>query len=176
MPDADKFAVLIGEEALRRRVIELGSQISKDYQNTPLTLIALLNGSIFFLTDLIRALDIRDLHIECWRISSYCDTYSTGKVTGLEHCRAEVHQRHVLIVDDIYDTGLTLSHVQEHVRTLQPLSIKTCVLLEKKTKHQVLIPVEYVGFTIPDEFVVGYGLDYNGRYRELPDIRIFRSN
>ncbi len=168
------FPILIQAESLQKRIRELSRQISHDYHEKPLTLIALLNGSIFFLTDLIRSLEISDLHIECWRVSSYADTHSTGSLLGLEHSKADVRDRHVLILDDIYDTGLTLSHVHRHIQQFSPLSMRTCVLLEKKTKHQVIVPVEYVGFSIQDEFVVGYGLDYNGRYRELPDIRIFQ--
>jgi hypoxanthine phosphoribosyltransferase len=170
--ESSSFPILIRAEAIQKRIAELSLQISHDYQQKPLTLIALLNGSIFFLTDLIRSLKIPDLHIECWRISSYSSTHSTGILHGLEHCKAEVHNRHVLIIDDIYDTGLTLSHVHRHVQQLSPLSIRTCVLLEKKLKHQVIVPVEYIGFQIQDVFVVGYGLDYNSRYRELPDIHI----
>jgi hypoxanthine phosphoribosyltransferase len=174
MAQRSSFPVLIDAQAIQKRITELGQQINQDYRDKPLTLIALLNGSIFFLTDLIRSLDIANLHIECWRVSSYADTQSTGSLSGLEHCKADLQGRHVLVVDDIYDTGLTLSHVHSHILQFSPQSLRTCVLLEKKMKHKITIPVEYVGFQIQDAFVIGYGLDYNGRYRELPDIRIFQ--
>ncbi|MDE1170725.1 MAG: phosphoribosyltransferase family protein [Verrucomicrobium sp.] len=161
---------LLSSPVLRRRVAELGKDISRRYQDKPLTVIGLMNGSIFFLVDLVRRLPI-ETQVECWRVQSYAGRASSGVLKGLEHCQAELKGRHAIIVDDILDTGLTLDAVQQHVRDLGAESVEICVLLRKKRRRTVKIRPRWVGFDIPDRFVVGYGLDDDGKYRGLNSIR-----
>jgi hypoxanthine phosphoribosyltransferase len=132
-----------------------------------------MNGSIFFLTDLLRGIKV-PTRLETCRLQSYHGTASSGKVLGLEQLRGDFHGRDVLVVDDIVDTGLTLSALISAVRELKPRSVKVAVLLSKKVRRKANVRVHYVGFEIPDEFVIGYGLDYEGKYRSLPSIHIYQ--
>ncbi len=157
--------------AIRRRVDELGFLISRDYTGKRITIVALLDGTIVFLADLMRAID-HPLQIGLLKVSSY----GAGTVSGeLEVRRApslNLKGRDVLIVDDILDTGRTLHAVQALVREQRPRSLRTCVLLNKPARRTVKIKPDYVGFVIPDAFVVGYGMDYAGHFRQLPFIGI----
>lgn len=171
--DADEgFAkVLISAEAIQLRVAEIAESIERDYQGGVLCMVALLTGAFVFAADLVRRLPLR-LAIEFIRVSSYVGTRSTGKVVISDEVASGVAGRDVLLVDDILDTGLTLSAVRRRLLDAGARSVRTCVLLAKKKRRDVELVPDYCGFEIEDEFVVGYGLDYNGRYRNLPDIAV----
>ena len=155
---------------IRRRVRTLAASIHKTYRNRPLTIVALLKGSVFFVVDLLRHLD-PDTEVELWNISSYQGTRSTGKIRGLHHCRGNFVGRDILLIDDILDSGLTLDHTRAHAKKLGARTVQICVLLSKKRKRVHAVKARWVGFSIKDEFVVGYGLDLDQRYRALPSIR-----
>ena len=156
---------------IRRRVQTLAASIHKTYRNRPLTIVALLKGSVFFVVDLLRQLD-PDTEVEFWNISSYQGTRSTGKIRGLHHCRGNFVGRDILLIDDILDSGLTLDRTRAHAKKLGARTVQICVLLSKKRKRVHAVKARWVGFSIKDEFVVGYGLDLDQRYRALPSIRI----
>jgi hypoxanthine phosphoribosyltransferase len=162
--------VLISTRRLATRVRALGLEISRAYRGRPLTVLGLMNGSIFFMVDLLRRLP-PGIEVECWRVASYQGTRSTGKLRGLAQCTGQFRGRDVLIIDDIHDTGLTLEQVRRRVRQLGARSVKTCVLLEKDRPSRKT-HADWAGFRIPDRFVIGYGLDLDQRYRSLPMIRV----
>jgi len=155
---------------IRRRVRTLAASIHKTYSNRPLTIVALLKGSVFFVVDLLRHLD-PGTEVEFWNISSYQGTRSTGKIRGLHHCRGNFVGRDILLIDDILDSGLTLDRTRAHAKKLGARTVQICVLLSKKRKRAHAVKARWVGFSIKDEFVVGYGLDLDQRYRALPTIR-----
>ena len=161
---------LISSRRIQKRIKELAEEINHYYKRKPLTIIALLHGSIFFLTDLVRYLP-HQVQIECWNLSSYEGIQSSGKIKGLEFHRNDYRKRHVLLIDDILDTGLTLTKTVAHIEKLGAKNIKTCVLLVKKVERIYSITPDWYGFEIPNKFVVGYGLDLNHQYRPLPMIR-----
>lgn len=165
---------LLSATQLRKRVKELGKEITAYYKDKPLTVVGLMNGSLFFLVDLMRELPI-DTQIECWKISSYKGDKSSGKVEGLQSCTGDFHGREVLIMDDILDTGLTLHEVCLRLQELGARRIKICVLLKKRKKREVSVKADWYGFEIGSEFVIGYGLDLDQRYRSLPMIRVLES-
>jgi hypoxanthine phosphoribosyltransferase len=148
----------------------MGRAITKHYAGERPLFLGIMNGALFFLADLLRAVDL-DYEISCVRLASYAGTKSTGKVRGLEAMGDSFKGRHVVIVDDIFDTGHTLTSLVTRLRELGADDVKICVLLRKK-KQQIPVKVDWIGFKIPDEFVVGYGLDYNGRHRGLRQIRV----
>jgi len=155
---------------IRRRVLTLAASIHKTYRNRPLPIVALLQGSVFFVVDLLRHLD-PDTEVEFWNISSYQGTRSTGKIRGLHHCRGNFVGRDILLIDDILDSGLTLDRTRAHAKKLGARTVQICVLLSKKRRRAHAVKARWVGFSIKDEFVVGYGLDLDQRYRALPSIR-----
>ena len=159
---------------IRKRVRSLALSIRKAYRNRPLTIVALLKGSVFFVVDLLRNLP-PDTEVEFWNISSYEGTRSTGKIRGLKHCRGDFRGRDILLIDDILDSGLTLDRTRHHARKLGARSVSICVLLSKKRRRVRPVQARWVGFSIKDEFVVGYGLDLDQRYRALPSIRTLSS-
>jgi hypoxanthine phosphoribosyltransferase len=164
--------VLLDETTILSRLDSLAGQITRDYRGKDLMVVAILNGSIIFSADLLRRIPL-PLQIDGWRVSSYAGTESTGQITFGQTAVADLRGRHLLILDDILDTGLTLSAVRDHLQnTSGALSIKTCVLLRKQVKRIHEIEADYVGFDIPNEFVIGYGLDYNEKYRNLPYVGI----
>lgn len=164
--------VLLDETTIHARIKTLAAEITEDYRGRDLTVVAILNGSIIFSADLLRRIPL-PLKIDGWRASSYAGTESTGQITIGQASVAELRGRHILLLDDILDTGLTLSAVKAHlVSTSEALSVKTCVLLRKDVPREHAVEADYVGFDIPNEFVVGYGLDYNEKYRNLPYIGI----
>jgi hypoxanthine phosphoribosyltransferase len=163
--------VLISQARIAARVQALGRAITRHYRGRRPVFLGVMNGALFFLADLVRAVDL-DTEISCVRLASYAGTKSTGRVRGLDGLRGSVRGRDVLIVDDILDTGRTLSALAAKLKTLGAADVKICVLLEKRRKHEIPIRADWVGFSIKDEFVVGYGLDYEGRYRGLREIRI----
>ena len=172
----DEVEVLLSEEQLSTRIRELGQQISSDYEGKALLVVGVLKGSAIFLADLIRSIDL-PLDYDFVAISSYgADTRSTGVVRLVKDLDASIEGRHVLIVEDIVDTGWTLrlSYITENIRARGAASVKVCALLDKPCRRQVDIGIDYRGFEIDDVFVVGYGLDFNGRYRNLPYVGVVR--
>jgi hypoxanthine phosphoribosyltransferase len=164
--------VLVEEQALQERIAELGTQISADYTGKDLVLVGVLKGAVFFIADLMRKLDI-PCEIDFMAISSYgAGTDSSGVVRILKDLDANIAGRHVIVVEDIIDSGLTLSYLLRTLRARRPGSLEICALLTKPERREIDVPVRYVGFEIPNEFVIGYGLDYAERYRNLPYIGV----
>lgn len=167
--DEEKIEVLLSEDRIQRRIRELGEEITRDYEGAPILLVGILKGSAIFLADLIRAIDL-PLDYDFVAISSYgADTRSSGVVRLLKDLDASIEGRHILIVEDIVDTGWTLrlSYLAENMKARKAASVKVCALLDKPSRRQVDVGVDYCGFVIEDVYVVGYGLDHNGRYRNL---------
>ena len=159
---------LLTQEVIKKRVQELGKEIDQHYRDREIIIITLLDGAIVFTADLIRNLAI-PLRLDCLRVSSYGN--STDPETApriLSSLKSDVRDKHVLLVDDILDTGNTLQSVLDEVSSKQPASVHSCVFLDKPERRENGFKADWVGFSIPDEFVVGYGLDYAGRYRQLP--------
>jgi hypoxanthine phosphoribosyltransferase len=170
----DVEEVLIPEEALSARVRELGRSISEDYEGKQPLLVGILTGAVFFVSDLMRAITI-PVHLDFMATSSYGrGTESTGVVRILKDLNESIEGRHVLIVDDIVDTGLTMDYLLTTLRARYPASLSVCVLLDKYERRRREVPLRYVGFRIPNKFVVGYGLDYAGLYRNLPFICVLK--
>jgi hypoxanthine phosphoribosyltransferase len=167
------YETLIDEQQLQARIRELGRQISRDYAGQDLLLLCILKGGVLFLTDLMRQLSIPH-EIDFLAVSSYGKEVreSTGVVRILKDLDEPIAGRSVLIVEDIVDTGHTLDYITNILRARQPASLKICTLLDKVERRQVAIPVDYVGFTIPDKFVFGYGLDLDEKLRNLPFIGV----
>jgi hypoxanthine phosphoribosyltransferase len=164
--------VLIDEESLRRRIAELGEEISVDYQGRDLLLIGVLKGAVFFLSDLMRGLTV-PCEIDFMAISSYGDsTDSSGVVRILKDLDINIEGRDVLVVEDIIDSGLTLSYLMRNLEAREPASLEICALLTKPERREIEVPVRYVGFEIPNRFVIGYGLDFAERYRNLPYVGV----
>jgi len=164
--------ITAGQLALR--VSELGEQIASDYAGKDLHLVTVLRGGLFFLTDLARAIDL-PLTLDCLGISSYSGQ-SHGSVRLTKDLDESIAGRDVLIVEDIIDTGLTLAYIRKNLLMREPASLRICTLLDRPYRRIVDIAVDYVGFEIPDSFVVGYGLDWRGRYRNLPHISMLTVN
>lgn len=170
----DLEAVLVSETAIKRRLKKLGADISEAYGDEEITVIAIINGAILFTADLLRQIP-NSIRLDCIRISSYRnDTRSRGKPHLLNNLTLDITGRHVLLIDDILDTGKTLSFVVDLIKKQDPASVRTCVLLDKKGRREVEFEADFVGFQIPDRFVVGYGLDFAERYRNLPNIGILK--
>jgi hypoxanthine phosphoribosyltransferase len=175
MPTGDIAEVLVDEERLRRRVRELGEAISRDYRDVcDLLLVAVLKGSVMFLADLMRALTVSHA-IDFMATSSYADSSeSSGIVRILKDLDVNIEGRHVLVVEDIVDTGHTLDYLLRILAERRPASLKVCALLNKSARREVDIHIDYIGFDIPNKFVVGYGLDFCELYRNLPYIGVLR--
>jgi hypoxanthine phosphoribosyltransferase len=171
----DVGEILITEEELLAKIAELGKAISADYQGKDLLALCILRGAVIFLSDLIRQLTIPH-EIDFMAVSSYggTSTESSGVVRILMDLRTSIEGRNVLIVEDIVDSGLTLDYIVDNLKTRRPASLRTCVLLNKHERRRVDVPLDYVGFDIPDQFVVGYGLDYDEKYRNLPFIGVLK--
>lgn len=164
--------VLFSEDELAARVKELGIQLTQDYAGQEILMIGVLRGAIIFMADLARAIQL-PVVFDFMAVSSYgASTTSSGVVRILKDLDEDVEGRNVLIVEDIIDSGLTLNYLLENLRSRKPRSIKICTLLNKPERRKANVPVDYNGFIIPDHFVVGYGLDYAGKYRNLPFIGI----
>ena len=162
--------MLVAEKEIAARVAELGRAIARDYTDGTLVLVGVLQGAIPFIADLMRALPI-DVTVDFLRASSYGGgTTSSGAVRMVADLSVDVADRHVLVVDDIVDTGHTLAALKRTLEARRPRSVKTCVLLDKTGRRETEVQIDYVGFTIPNVFVVGYGLDYDGLYRNLPHV------
>ena len=172
MPDVKE--VLIPSSDIQEKVRELGERITEDYRGEKPLLIGVLRGAVVVMGDLMRHIDLQ-CEIDFMDISSYgTGTSSSGVVRILKDLEEDITDRHVLIVEDIIDTGLTLSYLLRSLLARKPASLEICALLSKPSRRRVDLDVKYLGFEVPDEFVVGYGLDYAGAYRNLPDICILK--
>ncbi|HVU66073.1 MAG TPA: hypoxanthine phosphoribosyltransferase [Ktedonobacteraceae bacterium] len=166
--------ILFSNEAIQARIAVLGERITRDYQGKPLLLLGTLKGAVPFIADLARAIDL-PLELDYMAISSYGNTtHSSGVVRILKDLEGPIENKHVLIVEDIIDSGLTLHYLMEVLRQRRPLSLRVCTLLDKERERVKPVVSDYTGFSIPDRFVVGYGLDYAQHYRNLPYIGILK--
>ncbi len=164
--------ILIEQDALQARIVELGEEVSADYAGRDLLLIGVLKGAVFFMSDLMRRLTV-PCEIDFMAISSYgAATDSSGVVRILKDLDINIEGRHVLIVEDIIDSGLTLSYLLRNLEARQPATLEVCALLTKPGRRELDVPVRYVGFEIPNRFVIGYGLDFAERYRNLPYVGV----
>jgi hypoxanthine phosphoribosyltransferase len=171
-PDVGK--VLLDGDTISRRVAELGQEISRDYAGRDLFLVGVLKGAVFFIADLMRELDL-SCEVDFMAISSYgSSTDSSGVVRILKDLDESIEGRDVLVVEDIIDSGLTLSYLLRTLRARQPRSLEVCALLTKPTRRKIEINCQYVGFEIPADFVIGYGLDFAEKYRNLPYVGVLR--
>jgi len=171
---AEIEAVLLEEATILRRVGELAACISEDYRGKNLLIVGLLRGAFVFLADLVRRLTI-PVEVDFLQAVSYgSGTVSSGQVRLLKDLETSVQGRDVLVVEDIVDTGLTLRYTLDTLGARNPASLRACALLDKPERRQVAVPIDYVGFTIPDRFVVGYGLDFAQKYRNLPFVGILK--
>jgi hypoxanthine phosphoribosyltransferase len=165
---------MISEEELAKRVKELGKQLTEEYRGKDLLVVGILKGCMLFLSDLVRTIDL-PLTMDFMVVSSYgTATKSSGVVRIIKDLEREIEGKDVLIVEDIVDTGLTLSYLIENLKTRNPKSVKVCSLLDKPDRRKAQVDIEYVGFKIADEFVVGYGLDYAEVYRNLPFVCVLK--
>ncbi len=170
----DLDRVLFDEPTILRRLDELAAEITGQYQDRELTIIAVLNGSLIFMADLLRRIPL-PLKLDCLSVASYHGgTTTTGEVIFRQVALPDVTSRHILILDDILDSGLTLNAIRRRLEEANPLSVRVCVLLEKQIPRAAAVEADYIGFKIGNEFVVGYGLDYMERYRNLPCIGVLR--
>jgi len=165
--------VLITDEQIARRIAEMTRQIQRDFKGRDMVIVSLLTGTVMFLADLIRHLEL-PLRLDFMGVSSYGAGTESGELVFTKELRIDVRGRDVLLVDDILDTGKTMTRVVAKLRALKPRRIKTCVLLDKPARRVEKIKADYVGFEIPDAFVIGYGLDYAERYRNLPFVGILK--
>lgn len=177
-------SVLISEVCLQKRIRELGTQIVDDYENQELVLLGVLRGSVLFFADLSRAIFgaqlkniTREVHIrfEFVQLTSYHNNTQPSAVELIHSGSDYLKRRHILIVEDIVDTGQTLDFLREYLWTLNPKTVKVCALLNKPSKRRVPVTIDYIGFEVPDAFIVGYGLDYAQQYRNLPYIALLES-
>lgn len=172
----DLESVLLTREQIQEKVSLLGRRISKDYQGKNLVVVGILKGAVIFLSDLIRSVTV-PLYLDFMAVSSYgTSTQSSGVVRILKDLDASLENKDVLIVEDIIDTGLTLKYLVENLQARGANSVKVCTLLDKPARRKTEVAVEYNGFEIPDEFVVGYGLDYNNKYRNLPAVYVLKKD
>jgi len=170
----DLDEIIVSERMIKRRVRTLGAEITAAFGEEEVTVIAIINGALLFAADLLREIH-RPVRLDCIRVSSYRnETRSAGKPEIVHSVTIDIANRHVLLIDDILDTGRTLSVVVSLIKKLNPASVKTCVLLDKKGRREVAFEADFVGFPIPDQFVVGYGLDFAERYRNLPCIGVLK--
>lgn len=166
--------ILISREAIQERIAEMALQVSKDYAGKNPLLVCVLKGAVIFLADFVRCLEI-PAQIDFMAVSSYgASTKSSGVVRILKDLETSIEGRHILIVEDIIDTGLTLKYLAENIGSRGPASLKIVTLLDKPDRRKVSIEADYCGFKIPDRFVVGYGLDFNEQYRHLPQVCVLK--
>jgi hypoxanthine phosphoribosyltransferase len=170
----EQFEVLIGKEDIQKKVGELGTAISRDYGDQHIILICNLKGAFIFLADLCRSIT-SPVSVDFIATTSYKGTVSTGDVRIIKDLKMEVHGENVLLVEDIVDTGYTVDYIIRYLRLHGPKSIKVCSMLDKRAVRRIEVPIDYVGFEIDNRFVIGYGLDYDERYRELDCIAELKS-
>jgi hypoxanthine phosphoribosyltransferase len=172
MEDLDK--ILVDEAAIKRRLKELGEEISATYEGRELAVIGIINGAVIFVADLIRELNL-PIQLDCVRVATYKEEEDAVRQPEIiDTIRLDVKGLDVLLIDDVLDTGKTLAHISKTLHEMGPASLRTCVLLEKETTRRAGFKADFVGFTVPDEFVVGYGLDFAERYRQLPCIGVLK--
>jgi len=171
----DLQEILIAEEVLQERVQKLAAQISRDYKGRCITLVGVLKGCVPFLSDLLKRLDV-DTNVDFMMLSSYSGSQSTGVVRTILDLKQNIEKKDVLIVEDIVDSGLTMGYMLKNLSTRQPRSLEICTLLDKPSCRKTKVPIKYKGFVIPEKFVVGYGLDYNELYRNLPYIGVLKKS
>ena len=172
----DLESVLVTEAQIKRRIRKLGKELKELYGDDEFTVISIINGAILFTADLLREIE-NPIRLDCIRISSYRnETKSIGTPQLVHSLTLDITKRHVLLIDDILDTGKTLAMVTGMIKKLKPASLKVCVLLDKKGRREVDFDADLVGFKIPDKFVVGYGLDFAERYRNLPCMGVLKSH
>jgi hypoxanthine phosphoribosyltransferase len=173
--EADISNIIFSEESIQHRIHEIGRQISADYAGLNPLMVGVLRGVLFFMADLLREVQI-PLEVDFLAISSYStESRDQGFVRLEKDLDIPIRGRHVLFIEDVIDTGLTLSYILRNLRTRQPASLEICVLFNKPTKRLIDIPQRYKGFDLPDQFVVGYGLDYREKYRNLPYVGLLRT-
>ena len=166
--------VLVDEESLQLKIKELGAEITRDYKGKDLLVVCILKGAVMFVSDLIKRIDL-PLEIDFMAVSSYGSaTKSSGVVRILKDLNEEINGKDILIVEDIIDSGLTLSYLIDNLKSRDPASVAVCTLLDKPDNRKAYIDIKYTGFVVPDEFVVGYGLDYAEKYRNVPFIFILK--
>lgn len=169
---SEKISVLISEESVAKRIAEMGAQISRDYAGESVCLLCILKGSVFFTTELAKHITVPVL-LDFMSVSSYgSGTMSSGNVRIVKDLDTPIEGQHVLVVEDIIDTGHTLAYLMEYLEQRRPKSLKLCTLLDKPDRRVSDVKVDYTGFEIPDKFVVGYGLDYDQKYRNLPYVGV----
>ena len=170
----DISEILISEEQIQAKIAELGTQITQYYKGQNLLLLGTLKGAVPFIADLARAIEL-PLEIDYMAVASYgASTHSSGVVRIIKDLEGPINQKHLLIIEDIIDSGLTLHYLVDLLRRRNPLSLRICTLLDKQRERLQAVTIDYTGFTIPDKFVVGYGLDYAQRYRNLPYIGVLK--
>ena len=170
MSSQPKLRILFTSEEIEARVKTLASEIRRDYQGKHPLLIGILKGSFMFMADLIRLLDF-PLEVEFIRLSSYASgRESSGKIRVVQGLRTPIKGRNILVIEDIVDTGLTTDFLMDYLRKKMPASLKLCALTDKPSRRQTPVTIDYLGFTVPNKFLVGYGLDWDERFRNLPDI------
>lgn len=170
----DLLKVLITKEQIEERVKEMGKKITQDYQGDTPVLVSILKGSVAFMADLMRQIEI-PCEIDFMSVSSYgTGTKTSGVVKIIKDLDVEIEGRQVLIIEDILDSGMTLNYISDILRSRNPKSIELCTLLDKPERREIPVNVKYTGFVVPDEFVVGYGLDFNEKYRNLPYIGVLK--
>jgi len=166
--------VLISREDIAKKVNEMAQAISKEYDGKNLLIVGILKGAMIFMADLVRAIPI-NVQFDFMAVSSYgSSSKSTGVVRIIKDLDQNIQGRHILVVEDIVDTGLTLNYLLDILKAREPASVRICALLDKPSRREANVPVDFNGFSIPDEFVVGYGLDYNEMYRNLPEIYVLK--
>ncbi len=167
--------VLLTEEQIKARITELGKELSKEYEGKNPVLVGVLKGVVVFYADMMRAIDV-PCQLDFMWISSYAGTESTGKMVVKKDVSVDITGRHVLILEDIFDTGTSLDYTYRHLMEKNPASLKICTLLDKpeRRRPEITLKADYTGFVIPNEFVVGYGLDYNEYYRNLPYVGVLK--
>ncbi len=174
IPSRDRIVPLLTEEQLQARIRELGVQLTADYAGKDVVVVGLLNGVYPFFADLTRAMSL-DIDVTFMQVASYHGgTESTGEVKIVKDLDRSIQGRHCLVVEDIVDTGTTLFKVRNLLLDREPLSLKVCTLLDKPSRRKTQVPVDYIGFTIEDHFVVGYGLDLDGKFRNVPFVGIYQ--
>ncbi len=162
-------------EQIQNRVKEIATKISEDYNGKELLAIGILRGAFMFFSDIVKLIQV-PMDIDFLIASSYTKTQSTGEIKIYADLREDIKDRHVLLIEDIVDTGLTLKHIKDMLLTRNPASLKVCTFLDKKARRKTDVHLDYVGFEIPNEYVVGYGLDYENKFRNLPYIAIFKKS
>jgi hypoxanthine phosphoribosyltransferase len=162
-------------EQIQNKVKELGLEISRDYEGEEILAVGILKGAFMFFSDIVRQIQV-PMNIDFLIASSYLKTQSTGEVTIHADLREDIKGKHVLLIEDIVDTGLTLKYIKDMLLKRDPASLKICTFLDKKANRKVDLELDYIGFEIPDKYVVGYGLDYENKFRNLPYIAIFKES